>query len=471
MIKNESQYNITKSYLEKFRLAALALEEKESTLLLELEKKSIQSQMLDLQREIDEYNDLKSGFAPVSELQFIDELPKTLIKSRISLGLDQKKLGKLVGLQEQQIQQYESTDYEAATVAKVREIARALDFEMEKNTHFYVEDFSKNQFFKKMEEMGLDREFVVNCLLPASLSAYFADPGVSSQLLEYQAATHVSRIFGVSSSKIFNPEPLVLNINSLALVHFKSSKNVNVVKRNAYAVYARYTSLLVSKATLHIALKKISDNPFEIRGEILAKYGEINFKTLLDYIWNLGIPVLTLDSIPFHAACFCDKEKSVITLAPKISSEIHWMYVLLYELYHALHETEQIVESNDELHGTDKEQLRGTGEESLASQFAGIVLLGLDPRDLATLCLERSNRDIDGLIPQIEKIVKEKGIRADILAYYISFRISSHDRPNWWMTVDSFQGYEIVQNILQKKIDFNALTETDHGLLKRATAI
>ena len=264
MIKNESQYNITKSYLEKFRLAALALEEKESTLLLELEKKSIQSQMLDLQREIDEYNDLKSGFAPVSELQFIDELPKTLIKSRISLGLDQKKLGKLVGLQEQQIQQYESTDYEAATVAKVREIARALDFEMEKNTHFYVEDFSKNQFFKKMEEMGLDREFVVNCLLPASLSAYFADPGVSSQLLEYQAATHVSRIFDVSSSKIFNPEPLVLNINSLALVHFKSSKNVNVVKRNAYAVYARYTSLLVSKATLHITLKKISDNPFEI---------------------------------------------------------------------------------------------------------------------------------------------------------------------------------------------------------------
>ena len=466
MIKNEQQYNVTKSYLDKFQHAVLALNQKENTPLLELEKKSIQSQITDLQREIDEYNDLKFGLIPVFELQFIDELSKTLIKARISLGLSQKKLGELVGLKEQQIQRYESTDYESASVARIKEIGSVLNLEIEKNSHSHIENFSKKQFFEKIKEMRLNHEFVVTRILPPSLSTCFVDSDISPQLLVHQAASHVSRIFDITPAKFFSSDPLVLNTNSLTLVNSKSTKNSNNTMLNAYAIYARYIAFLVSRATSHIIPKKISNDPHTIHDEILAKYNVINFNTLLDYIWNIGIPVLTLDSIPFHAACFCDKEKSIITLTREISSEAHWTFMLLYEFYHALHGIEQIVKSKDELDDTNKEQL--------AIQFAGIVLLGEDPHDLVTQYPENSCCSIYTLSTLIEKITKENGARADILTNHISLCISFKNSPNYRADTNPFQrplpaACSIVQNILQKKIDFNALTETDCGLLERAT--
>ena len=143
MIKNERQYKITKSHLDKFKETLLNLEKKDTTPLTELEKSAIQSQMTDLKQEIDEYDDLKSGMVPVFGLNSIDQLPKTLIKARISLGLSQKKLGELIGLAEQQIQRYESTDYETANIARIKEIASALNLEIAKNMSFPAENFTK----------------------------------------------------------------------------------------------------------------------------------------------------------------------------------------------------------------------------------------------------------------------------------------------------------------------------------------
>ena len=468
MIKNERQYKITKSYLDKFKETLLNLEKKDVTSLIELEKNAIQSQITDLKREIDEYNDLKSGMVPVFELNSIDQLPKTLIKARISLGLSQKKLGELIGLHEQQIQRYESTDYETASIAKIKEIAKALNLEIEKNIPLPTKNFTKTQFFKKVEEMGLDREFVVKRLLPASLSARFEDPDVSPELLGYQAASHIGRIFDVNPAQIFSHEPLVLNTSPLSQVRFKLPKNVNSTKLNAYTVYARYISLLVSQATKHISPKKIPDDPFVVRNEILEKYGEINFETLLHYVWSLGIPVLTLDPISFHAACFRDEGRSIIVLTQKTSSEARWMFNLLHEFYHASQGTEQIAEQEDELHDTE--------EERIASKFADIVLLGQDPHELATLCLDRSDWNIPVLKNQVKKIATEYNVRADVLANYLAFRLSSEQNENWWGTAEYFQkplpiARNITQNILRENIDFNALTETDLGLLKQVVDI
>ena len=463
MIKNERQYKITKSHFEKFKETFLDLESKDVTPLIELEKNAIQSQMTDLKREIDEYDDLKSGMIPVFELNSIDQLPKILIKARISLGLSQKKLGELIGLQEQQIQRYESTDYETASIDKIKEIASALNLEIERNISFPTENFTKTQFFKKVEEMGLDREFVVKRLLPASLSARFEDPDVSPELLGYQAASHIGRIFDVNPAQIISSEPLVLNTASLSQVRFKLPKNTNSTKLNAYTVYARYISLLVSQATKHVDQKKIPDDPFVVRNTILEKYGEINFETLLHYVWGLGIPVLTLDPVSFHAACFHDEGRSVIVLTQKTSSEVRWMFNLLHEFYHASQGTEQIAEQEDELHDTE--------EERIASKFADVVLLGQDPHDLAELCFERS-RNIPALKNQVVKIADEKNVRADVLANYIAFHLSSEQDTDWWGTAESFQkplpaARNTVQNILRENIDFNALSETDLGLLNR----
>lgn len=60
MIKNQRQYKITKTHLDKFKEAFLNLENKDVIPLIELEKSALQSQIIDLKRDIDAYDDLKS---------------------------------------------------------------------------------------------------------------------------------------------------------------------------------------------------------------------------------------------------------------------------------------------------------------------------------------------------------------------------------------------------------------------------
>lgn len=177
---------------------------------------------------------------------------------------------------------------------------------------------------------------------------------------------------------------------------------------------------------------------------------------------------MTLDPTSFHAACFRDGCRSIIVLTQKTSSEARWMFNLLHEFYHAASQgTEDIVERQDELHDTE--------EERIASQFADVILLGQNPHDLAELCLERSS-NIPALKSQVVKIADEKNVRADVLANYIAFHLSSEQNTNWWGTAESFQKpllvtRNIVQNILRENIDFNALTETDLGLLNQVLDI
>src|SRR5437867_12931776 len=104
MIKNERQYRITKSQVEKFKESLSNLESKleepnVDPRLIKIQKDALKSQLSDLQREIQEYDDLKAGKIPVFDLLSIEDLSTTLIKARIALGLSQKGLAERIGLQ------------------------------------------------------------------------------------------------------------------------------------------------------------------------------------------------------------------------------------------------------------------------------------------------------------------------------------------------------------------------------------
>ena len=135
MIKNEKQYKITKAKIKNLAQSISVAEQtigRNPDAFLELERDALRSQVLDLQREVEEYEDLASGNTPMQEFTNIRDLPKTLIKRRISLGLSQKALAEKIGLQEQQIQRYEHTDYESASYARLKEISDALSLEKQK---------------------------------------------------------------------------------------------------------------------------------------------------------------------------------------------------------------------------------------------------------------------------------------------------------------------------------------------------
>lgn len=132
MIKNERQYRIAKAQAAKFEAALKTFgsrSRKDQTThpkLVKAQKDAIQSQLDSLNGEMREYEELQTGKVPAPDLAYIAVVPRDLIRARIAAGLTQKDLAKRLGMAEQQIQQYEAKDYESVSLARIAEIARAL---------------------------------------------------------------------------------------------------------------------------------------------------------------------------------------------------------------------------------------------------------------------------------------------------------------------------------------------------------
>lgn len=135
MIKNERQYRITKNQVDRFSrtLDHLRWQPAEATdvhpLIAKAQEDAVQSQLVDLKKQLQEYEALKAGHFDLDALNAVAELPAVLIKARIAQGLRQKDLAERLGLKEQQIQRYEATDYATASLTRIKEVANALSME------------------------------------------------------------------------------------------------------------------------------------------------------------------------------------------------------------------------------------------------------------------------------------------------------------------------------------------------------
>ena len=131
MITNEVQYRATKTHLDTFDQAAANLAaELDRALdprLLRLELDAVRSQADDLRAEIAEYEALRSGEISTFTANSLAEVATLLVKARIARGWTQRQLAGALGVAEQQVQRYESTGYRSASLARICDVAEALD--------------------------------------------------------------------------------------------------------------------------------------------------------------------------------------------------------------------------------------------------------------------------------------------------------------------------------------------------------
>lgn len=131
MITNEVQRRATKAHLTTFEQAATnlaaGLVDGTSSKLALLELAAVLAQAEDLRAEIAEYELLRSGAVCTFEANSLAELPTLLVKARIARGWTQRDLADALGVAEQQMQRYESTGYRAASLARLCDIADALN--------------------------------------------------------------------------------------------------------------------------------------------------------------------------------------------------------------------------------------------------------------------------------------------------------------------------------------------------------
>lgn len=131
MIKNERQYRITKAQAAKFEAALESLlaspaDDRTPPRLIKAQADALRSQLESLRGELREYEEVKAGEIPPPDLSYIAVVPQDLIRARIASGLSQKELAERLGMPEQQIQRYEAIEYESVSLARIIEIAKAL---------------------------------------------------------------------------------------------------------------------------------------------------------------------------------------------------------------------------------------------------------------------------------------------------------------------------------------------------------
>ncbi|WP_445619917.1 helix-turn-helix domain-containing protein [Kushneria sp. Sum13] len=133
MIKNSKQLSLTKKRIEEFSDTIRKLQSEEPTLSPLLAKAQIDAlacQRNELIGQVEDYELLLSGDLAVFDVNSISDLPRSLIMSRISMGLTQKDLADRLGMKEQQIQRYENTEYSSASFKTLVSIVEALDLKI-----------------------------------------------------------------------------------------------------------------------------------------------------------------------------------------------------------------------------------------------------------------------------------------------------------------------------------------------------
>jgi transcriptional regulator with XRE-family HTH domain/cytidylate kinase len=478
MIKNERQLRISKAQADKFRetlkgLESAPLDESVHPILRNAELSGLRSQLADLERDIEEYERLRSGQKDLVKVERFEDLPRALIQGRIAAGLTQEQLAAKLKVKAQQIQRYEATEYQSASLSRVAEVVRLLDVPTEKDLLFPKTQPSIPTLVRRLGEVGLQKDFIFRRLLPkppASLADDIED--ATSNEVAFEAAEAVSRVYGWSPAALFGDGTLHVEGSASALARFKLPARVRKAGLGAYVVYAHYVALLALEATSDLTPQPLPRSATDVRREILAKFGELTFETALKYIWSLGVPVVPLnDPGGFNGACWRLTGRNVIVLRQKTRSAARWLHDLLHEYFHASHDAD--LEEHPVIEESEmSDARRNSPEEQQATQFAGDVVLDGRAEELAEKCVNVAQGSVERLKGAVPQVAKQAGVSVEALANYMAFRLSLQG-INWWGAATNLQQNGVgslcsPRDMLLSRVRLARLNPVDRDLLLRA---
>lgn len=480
MIKNDRQYRITKAMAAKFEESLKTLDSGKiqpapgvDPIIQRAERDALKSQLDDLRSELREYEELATGKVGILELGSIAELPQALVRARIASGMSQKELAKKLGLKEQQIQKYESTDYQQASLARLLEIAGALNINIRKDLLLPSLGRSSSNIFSRFHEIGLSRDFILTRLVPRDLAASLAADGIDALDKVLFAATRaVSHVFGWTPAAVLGEDRPWLDSGVLGAARFKVNENAEQKSLTVYTFYAHFLALLLLRATDDLEQRALPTDPDEVYREITDRYGELTFRSALQYCWDLGVPVLPLnDSGAFHGACWRVDGRNVIVLKQRTQSLARWLYDLLHEFRHAAENPASPTHAVIEAAETSPERLN-SDEEQEASWFAGEVSLGGRAEELVEKCVSEAQGSIPRFKAVIPAVAKAEGVEPAALANYMAYRLSLQGE-NWWGTATNLQPkgespWKVARDVLLQRANLSRLSGIDRELFVQA---
>jgi len=154
MIKNSKQLKNTEKKINKLlefinKSGSIASEKDDTFNRVEIE--ATKSMVDSLQREIYEFKCVKNDSTISFENIEVADLSKLVIYARIAEGISQEELANRIGVKQQQINRYESNDYETASLSRILDVIDALKIDLNLSAKI-TKPAVKN--VKKVESIG-----------------------------------------------------------------------------------------------------------------------------------------------------------------------------------------------------------------------------------------------------------------------------------------------------------------------------
>jgi transcriptional regulator with XRE-family HTH domain len=129
MIKNKGELQSTQDRLNEFKHSLKLLSVNPNSyhpVQFQMKKDALISYIEEFEADIQDYNQLISGQTCLINISSLADLGLLLIKARLAFKLSQSDLAKQVGTTQQQIQRWESSNYESISWSKMLIIIAAL---------------------------------------------------------------------------------------------------------------------------------------------------------------------------------------------------------------------------------------------------------------------------------------------------------------------------------------------------------
>jgi ribosome-binding protein aMBF1 (putative translation factor) len=126
MIKSDAQRERTAAQLEGFRQALAKVDREMTGNRAAAVRGSYEGMIRQLEDELREYDDLKSGELTFPNVERLDQIAPFVSKMRIAKGLSQTELARRLGVSKQVVSRYEETEYQTVAISRLQEILDAI---------------------------------------------------------------------------------------------------------------------------------------------------------------------------------------------------------------------------------------------------------------------------------------------------------------------------------------------------------
>jgi transcriptional regulator with XRE-family HTH domain len=212
-------------------------------------------------------------------------------------------------------------------------------------------------------------------------------------------------------------------------------------------------------------------DPLAIRGEAIDAEGQVTLRSLVEWAWNRGIPVLPLNGVGgFSAAVWAIDQAPVIVIKESRDFTVFWLVDLAHEIGHIArgHVGKGIIDIESPTQPTTSD-----ADEREATEFALRLLLPEHERLLSEVRADARGSHVRFKFA-VERVAQRAGVSPGLLGMVAAFALPEigQAKDRWGSATNLARpegsGRELAQEAARRRLRVEGLDELDAALVRVA---